>query len=123
MTDAGYSKNSDGYWERDGNVVICDILGFGIFNDFGPVLARQLDDHGIKSSYANPPDAWARQTEGSASCGLRGHGGSVRDPYFTMNLYRTAEGAEAGEGHQANAYHWSNAAIRRVDRPSLCRWH
>ena len=43
MMTAGYSKNADGYWEKDGNVVICDILGFGIFNDFGPILARQLD--------------------------------------------------------------------------------
>lgn len=114
MMEAGYSKNSDGYWERDGNVVKCDILGFGIFNDFGPILATQLDDHGIESSYSNPPDAWARQTEGTASCGLRGHGGSVRDPYFTMNLYYGTDAVEAGEGHQANAYHWSNSRWNEI---------
>ena len=108
MTTAGYTKNADGYWEKDGDVVVCDILGFGIFNDFGPILARQLDNHGIKSSYSNPPDAWARQTAGEASCGLRGHGGSVRDPYFTMNLYYGTDAAEAGEGHQANPYFWSD---------------
>ncbi len=108
MMESGYSKNSDGYWEKDGNVVVCDILGFGIFNDFGPILARQLDDHGIKSTYANPPDAGSRQTSGEASCGLRGHGGSVRDPYFTMNLYYGTDDTEAGEGHQANIYFWSD---------------
>lgn len=108
MMTAGYTKNSDGYWEKDGDVVVCDILGFGIFNDFGPILARQLDNHGIKSSYSNPPDAWARQSAGEASCGLRGHGGSVRDPYFTMNLYYGTDAAEAGEGHQANPYFWSD---------------
>ncbi len=108
MMEVGYTKNSDGYWEKDGDVVVCDILGFGIFNDFGPILARQLDNHGIKSTYSTPPDAWARQTDGTASCGLRGHGGSVRDPYFTMNLYYGTDAAEAGEGHQVNAYHWSH---------------
>ena len=108
MMTAGYTKNSDGYWEKDGDVVVCDILGFGIFNDFGPILARQLDNHGIKSSYSNPPNAWTRQSEGDASCGLRGHGGSVRDPYFTMNLYYGTDAEEAGEGHQANPYFWSN---------------
>ena len=108
MMTAGYTKNADGYWEKDGDVVVCDILGFGIFNDFGPILARQLDNHGIKSTYANPPDAWSRQQAGEASCGLRGHGGSVRDPYFTMNLYYGTDAAEAGEGHQANPYFWSD---------------
>lgn len=101
MMEAGYSKNSDGYWEKDGNVVICDILSFGIFNHYGTLVARQLDNAGIKSSYSTPPDAWSRQSAGEASCGLRGHGGSVRDPYFTMNLYYSTPDSP-------NAYHWSN---------------
>ena len=101
MTEAGYTKNADGYWEKDGNVIVCDILGFGIFNDFGPILSRQLDNHGIKSSYSNPPDAGSRQVAGEASCGLRGHGASLRDPYFTMNLYRGTES-------EPNLYRWSN---------------
>ncbi len=114
MIEAGFSKNGDGYWEKDGSVVLCDILGFGIFNDFGPILARQLDNAGVKSSYSNPPDAWARQQDGTASCGLRGHGGSVRDPYFTMNLYYGTDAKEAGEGHQVNAYHWSDPRFNEL---------
>ena len=101
MAAAGYTKNADGYWEKDGSEIVCDILGFGIFNDFGPILARQLDNHGIKSSYANPPDAGSRMVAGEASCGLRGHGASLRDPYFTMNLYRGTE-------DEPNLYRWSN---------------
>ena len=88
MMEAGYTKNADGYWENDGNLIVCDILGFGIFNDFGLILSRPLDNHGIKSSYSNPPGAGSRQVAGEASCGLRGHGASLRYPYFTMNLYR-----------------------------------
>ena len=47
-------------------MIVCDILGFGIFNDVGPILSRQLDNHGIKSSYSNPPDAGSRQVAGEA---------------------------------------------------------
>ncbi len=116
MMEAGYSKNSDGYWERDGNVVVCDILSFGIFNHYGPIVARQLDNHGIKSSYSTPPDAWSRQNNGEASCGLRGHGGSVRDPYFTLNLYAGGDPAIPAEERDRppNAYHWYNEEFNDI---------
>ena len=119
--EAGYSKNADGYWERDGNVVVCDILSFGIFNHYGPIVARQLDNHGIKSSYSTPPDAWSRQSNGEASCGLRGHGGSVRDPYFTLRLYTGGDpktydpdAAPGPDNQPPNAYHWYNEEFNAI---------
>ena len=121
MTEAGYSKNADGYWEKDGNVVVCDILSFGIFNHYGPIVSRQLDNHGIKSSYSTPPDAWSRQSAGEASCGLRGHGGSVRDPYFTLNLYTGGDPAtydpeqpQSATNRPPNAYHWYNEEFNAI---------
>ena len=42
MTESGFTKNADGYWERDGDVVVCDILSFGIFNHYGPILSRAV---------------------------------------------------------------------------------
>ena len=115
MMEAGFEKNSDGYWERDGSEIVCDILGVSdLFDDIGPIMRAQLDRAGIRSSYSKPPDAWGMQTRGEATCALRGHGGSVRDPYYTLNLYRTSEGYEAGEGHQINAYHWSNPQFDEI---------
>ncbi len=121
MMEAGFTKNSDGYWEKDGDVVICDILSFGIFNHYGPIVSRQLDNHGIKSSYSTPPDAWSRQSSGEASCGLRGHGGSVRDPYFTLNLYTGGDPAtydpeqpQGPDNRPPNAYHWYNAEFNAI---------
>jgi ABC-type transport system substrate-binding protein len=35
------------------------------------------------------------------------HGGSVRDPYFTMKLYQSSSVNIPG-GHQVNFYHWEN---------------
>ena len=115
MTEAGFTKNAEGYWEKDGSEIICDILGVSdLFDDIGPIMRAQLDRAGIRSSYSKPPDAWGMQTRGEATCALRGHGGSVRDPYYTLNLYRTSEGYELGEGHQINAYHWSNPEFDRI---------
>ena len=115
MMEAGFAKNAEGYWEKDGSEIICDILGVSdLFDDIGPIMRAQLDRAGIRSSYSKPPDAWGMQTRGEATCALRGHGGSVRDPYYTLNLYRTSEGYELGEGHQINAYHWSNTDFDRI---------
>jgi len=45
--------------------------------------------------------------EGNFECLMFGHGGSVRDPYFTMKLYQSASVNIPG-GHQVNFYHWEN---------------
>lgn len=105
---AGFERDGEGVWrDADGNAITCDILGFGIFSDIGPVLAAQLKQHGIPATFATPPDAGDRQNSGDFSCAMRGHGGSVRDPYFTMKLYQSASSQIPG-GHQVNFYQWEN---------------
>ena len=47
LTEVGFSKNADGLWERDGQTIICDLLGISdLFDDIGPILKRQLENHG-----------------------------------------------------------------------------
>ncbi len=114
LTKAGFTKDADGTWrDSDGESIKCDILGFGIFNDIGPVVAKQLNDQGIEASYTNPPDAGDRQSAGDISCAMRGHGGSVRDPYFTMRLYQSSSQLSQ-DAHQSNFYKWSNSTWDRV---------
>lgn len=114
MTRAGFTKNNDGIWEdSQGKELKCDIIGFGIFSDIGPIVAAQLNRHGIASTFSTPPDAGDRQVAGDLSCAMRGHGGSVRDPYFTMRLYQSASALSAGE-HQANFYQWSDEDFDRI---------
>lgn len=114
LTKAGFEKDSDGIWrDSNGKSIKCDILGMGIFSDIGPVISAQLKKQGIEATYAEPPDAWDRQTSGDASCGMRGHGGSVRDPYFTMKLYQSSSQFIPG-GHQVNPYFWANADYDRI---------
>ncbi len=109
MEGAGFTKNSDGMWEdAQGNGVNCDIVGFNPWVDLGPAVAQQLKNHGINADYAQPTDASSRMAEGNFECLMFGHGGSVRDPYFTMKLYQSSSVNIPG-GHQVNFYHWENS--------------
>ena len=108
MEGAGFTKNSDGMWEDSGgNTVNCEIVGFNPWVDLGPAVAQQLVNHGIQADYGQPTDASSRMAEGNFECLMFGHGGSVRDPYFTMKLYQSSSVNIPG-GHQVNFYHWEN---------------
>ena len=107
FTEKGWAKNSDGMWEKDGEMINCEIIGFSPWVDLGPLTAEQLRKQGINASYIQPPDASSRMAEGNFECLMFGHGGSVRDPYFTMKLYQSSSVNIPG-GHQVNFYHWEN---------------
>ncbi len=108
MQGAGFTKNADGMWEDEGgNTVNCEIVGFNPWVDLGPAVAQQLVNHGIQADYGQPTDASSRMAEGNFECLMFGHGGSVRDPYFTMKLYQSSSVNIPG-GHQVNFYHWEN---------------
>lgn len=114
LEGAGFSKNSDGLYEdAGGNTINCEIIGFSPWVDLGPVVAEQLTKGGINASYIQPPDASSRMAEGNFECLMFGHGGSVRDPYFTMKLYQSSSVNIPG-GHQVNFYHWENAEFDRL---------
>ncbi len=114
LTGAGFTKNSDGLWaDAQGNTINCEIIGFSPWVDLGPITAEQLRRAGINASYIQPPDASSRMAEGNFECLMFGHGGSVRDPYFTMKLYQSASVNIPG-GHQVNFYHWENAEWDRL---------
>ena len=114
LEGAGFSKNADGMYEDSGgNTINCEIIGFSPWVDLGPVVAEQLTKGGIVASYIQPPDASSRMAEGNFECLMFGHGGSVRDPYFTMKLYQSSSVNIPG-GHQVNFYHWENAEFDRL---------
>ena len=108
LRDAGFTKNIDGYWEADGKTINCEIIGFGAWVDLGPVVAHQLRNQGINASYSQPVNASTRMAYGDFECLMFGHGGSIRDPYYTMKLYQTMSDTFLG-GYQINFYHWENA--------------
>lgn len=87
MEAAGYAKDADGFWTKDGERISVPLEGWAVFNDIGPVLAEQLRRAGFETEYTTPADAGTRRSDGSAKFFLFGHGGSVRDPFPTLDMY------------------------------------
>jgi peptide/nickel transport system substrate-binding protein len=108
MEGAGWEKNSQGFWEKDGQVFEITINGWTIFNDIGPIVTEQLRQAGFDAEYANPPD-WADMLQqGNYEAGFNGHGGSVSgDPYFTLRLFQSTTTVSPA-GHQTNFTRWTN---------------
>ena len=96
LTEAGYSMNSDGFWaDGNGDTIKCNIISSAHFTDLGPVVAALLEQHGIESSWAQPPDVWARNGKGGDyECTLVGHNGSQSgDIYRSLLMFTTDSGA------------------------------
>jgi peptide/nickel transport system substrate-binding protein len=117
MTEAGFTKNADGWWaDAEGNVVDGDLYaGVPLFGDIAPIVAEQLRAAGFKSEHKAPPDVWAAKVDGRASMFLFGHGGGTKDPWDTLNLYNAANALPMGEQSWGNITRWDTpefAAIR-----------
>ncbi len=110
----GWKKGGDGIWvDPRGNPAKYEILGFEFLSNIGPVVATQLKKAGFDVSWTMPPDALDRFPKGDYTLSIYGHGGSIRDPYNTLNLYTTANLAVPGL-HQSNFPRWSNADYDKI---------
>ncbi len=89
MEEEGWERDTEGVWIKDGQrfKIVIDIAP--IFQDLTPVLKAQLDRAGFNASFRMTADFYTRQTQGDALAYLTGHGGSVRDPYFTLSFYHS----------------------------------
>jgi len=100
MQTAGYEQDADGFWVQDGARIEAELVGIGIFNDIGPVLAEQLRRGGFEASYITPADHGTRRATGEAKIFFFGHGGSVRDPFPTLDMYTSKHHRPVGEPAQ-----------------------
>ena len=89
MRRKGWAKDEDGFWSKGGErfKIVIDIFAFMM--DFTPVLVEQLRQAGFDASFRSTSDAYTRMSSGHAQAFIFGHGGSVRDPYFTLRLYHS----------------------------------
>jgi peptide/nickel transport system substrate-binding protein len=66
MTAAGWTKNGDGLWEKDGKTINATINGFeGIHSDIAPVLVEMLRTGGFDASVNFGTDAQQNMTDGA----------------------------------------------------------
>ena len=110
MTEAGFEKDDEGFWVQDGKRPDTDIYaGVPLFGDIAPVIAEQLRKAGFDSTHVTPPDVWARKNDGTGFLALFGHGGSVKDPFTTLDMYHSRNVKPTGEGcGWVNIARWSD---------------
>jgi ABC-type transport system substrate-binding protein len=97
MTAAGFTKNADGLWEKDGATVPAVINGFeGIHSDIVPVLVEMLRAGGFDASINFGTDAYSNMADGKPGLYMFGHGASTVDPYAALNLYHSQYSAAVG---------------------------
>ena len=101
MTDAGFTKNGDGMWEKDGKTVNATIDGFeGIHSDIVPILVEMLRNGGFEAGVNFGTDAYQNMADGAPGLYMFGHGASLKDPYAALELFHgrfsTAIGTSAG---------------------------
>jgi peptide/nickel transport system substrate-binding protein len=108
MTEAGFTKDAEGYWvDKEGVRPDADVYaGVPLFGDLAPVIAEQLRAAGFASNHMAPTDVWTAKGDGRAKLHLFGHGGSTIDPYDTFQLYRKAEVKPIGQDCGANRARW-----------------
>ena len=109
MKQAGFEKDSEGFWVKDGARPDCDIwAGVPLFGDIAPITAEQLRKGGFDSTHVTPPDVWAGKSDGRAMLHFFGHGGSVKDPFTTLDMYHIREQKPTGENCGSNRPRWGN---------------
>lgn len=101
MEAAGWTKNGDDLWEKDGKTFDATIQAFeNIHGDIAPILAEMLRQAGFDSNVNFGTDAYQNMVDGKAGLYMFGHGASLFDPFEALNLfdgkYSSGIGSSAG---------------------------
>jgi peptide/nickel transport system substrate-binding protein len=105
MTAAGFTKNSDGLWEKDGATVPAVIQGFeGIHSDIVPVLVEMLKAGGFDANVNFGSDAYNNMADGKPGLYMFGHGASTIDPYAVLDLYSSRNAKPIGTTAGNNSF-------------------
>lgn len=87
MTEAGFEKNGNGFWAKDGEELASVIHGIPLTRAFGPFVARQLQDAGFNIEFVSNTDSRTLMRKGEAEMAIFGHRGSVFDQLAGFELY------------------------------------
>jgi len=112
MTSKGYTRDDEGFWvDAEGERISFEIITFPQHpstTPVAPVVSEQLRRAGFDASFLLPADFVNRITTGEAKAYLWGHGGSMKDPFKTLNLYHIRGIRPTGEPSWGNLYRWPN---------------
>jgi peptide/nickel transport system substrate-binding protein len=116
MTGKGYAKDNDGMWQKAGQRITFDIITFPQHPSCTPtvpIVTEQLRQAGFDATFSLPADFAARPRTGQAAAFIWGHGGSMRDPWKTMDfLYHINKYKPTGTDNLGfGLYRWRNQAF------------
>jgi len=105
MSEAGYTKNGDNLWEKDGATIDATIQAFeGIHSDIVPILVEMLRNGGFDASVNFGTDAYQNMADGKAGLYMFGHGASTVDPYAALELFHSRFSASIGTSAGNNRF-------------------
>jgi peptide/nickel transport system substrate-binding protein len=141
MTAAGYAKNGDGFWEKDGEVLEFTITVPVPWAAMGPVIAEQFTRAGIKAEEnLDTAGQWPNMiTSGDYDGVAYVHCGSNFDPYDSLSYFHSICYAAQGEnvpdgcggmkGHRFEGDPEMDAAIEMMEKtapdpnnPDYVKW-
>ena len=97
MTDAGFKKDSDGFWAKDGKRWTMTMTAAAALDAMAPILAEQFRRQGFDVSFGRRPDYLQVAYGGKSDLVLWGHGGGIFDPEDSMLLYHSKFYRPVGE--------------------------
>ncbi len=111
MQQAGYAKDSGGYWAKDGTRLSMDLPAPGWLKPGAPIVEKQLRDNGFDvTTKLFDPDTnpyFDLVRSGNASIWLLLHCGSSREPWETLQHF-DSRFASPAQGQQ-DSYIWANS--------------
>lgn len=116
MEEAGFTKDAEDFWvDAAGVRPNADIwAGVPLFGDIAPIVAEQLRRGGFYGRHVTPPDVWDGKTDGRAMLHFFGHGGSVKEPFTTLDMYHIREVQPTGVACGPNRPRWSTEEYSEI---------
>ncbi len=114
MTEAGFSQNADGLWEKDGKTVDATLEAMPeLFQDIVPLLVEMLKAGGFDAS-ADFGTGYQNAGDGKPGLYIYGHLGGVIDPYATFLIYNSRYSSPEQNGGSPNFSRYQNPAYDQI---------
>lgn len=109
MTEEGYTKNSDGFWAKDGTRFSMVIEIHPAKRAAGPILAQMFKKAGFDIQFNSSPETAKRLFGGQYDIGIFGHNGAIDSPLETLRLYHCDNAFPLDSGVRSRAIaRWCN---------------
>lgn len=97
MLAAGYQRDSQRFWAKDGKRAGGEIHGISIVNQIGPLVQQQLRRAGFEVTFYSTPDSSRIIANGQCPLVLSGHSGSsIFDPLATLETFHSKNFSPVG---------------------------